>query len=322
MYEVSKCAPQEALRDLDRAFVNFFENRSRLPRFKSRKQGIGGFRLTGAIRVQGKRAQLPRLGMLRLKEHSDVEGRIVSATVRERAGRWFVSLCVEQSITVPENQGPAIGVDLGIEKLATLSDRTVFDNPRAYRKKLGLLKRAQRTLSRRQKGSRRREWARQCIATVQYRIACMRSDAIHKLTSYLAKTYSQIGIEDLHVVGMLKNHRLAGAISDAAFAEVRRQLAYKTIWYGSEVVVHDRFFPSSKQCSRCGWVKADLVLSERIFHCAACAYTEDRDVNAAMNLCPGVPRALDVDGTALAAGQATAVKPTRLKRQPNLMQNE
>lgn len=321
MYEVSKCAPQEALRNLDRAFVNFFEGRARLPKFKSRKRGIGSFRLTGSIHVEGKTVQLPRLGILRLKENPAVTGRILSATVSERAGRWFVSPQVETSITVPDNQGPVVGVDLGIKVLATLSDGHVFENPKAYRRTLKVLKRAQRIVSRRQKGSKRRERAKRRVANLHYRISNIRSDAIHKMTTFIAKTYSAVGIEDLNVSGMMKNHCLAGAVGDAAFGECRRQLGYKCQWYGSDLVVHDRFKPSSKTCSKCGLVKETLSLSERVFSCDGCGHEQDRDLNASNNLRPPVRRLLGADGTALASGLITEVKPARLKRQPNAVKN-
>jgi putative transposase len=295
MYEVSKCAPQEALRNLDKAFKNFFEGRARFPRFKSRKRGVGGFRLTGAIHVSGTFVRLPRLGALRLKEEAAVTGKILSATVRERAGRWFVSLQVTATIPAAENQGDRVGVDLGVLTLATLSDGRVFENPRAYRRKLRKLKQAQRKLSRCRRGSKRQLRARQRVSKLHQRIANIRADAIHKLTTFIATTYGVIGIEDLNVRGMLRNHKLAGAISDSAFAEIRRQLTYKCQWYGSRLVVHERFLPSSKRCSRCGEINRALVLADRVFRCE-CGLVLDRDLNAAINLRPGVPRPLDVDG--------------------------
>ena len=320
MYDCSKAAPQEALRNLDRAFTNFFAKRSRFPRFKSRKRGIGSFRLTGSIHVSGKAVQLPRLGVLRLKEESAVTGRILSATVSERASRWFVSLQVETSIVVPDNQGPTVGVDLGIKTLATLSDGRVFENPKSYRRKLQILKRAQRIVSRRQKGSKRREQAKRRVGKLHYRVACCRADAIHKMTTFIAMTYGAVGIEDLNVSGMKKNHRLAGAVSDAAFGEIRRQLTYKCEWYGSELVVHDRFMPSSKTCSQCGDVKDSLSLSDRTFRCEGCGHEQDRDLNAAINLQPPVRRLLGIEAGALAVGQP-AVKLRPMKCQPNAVKN-
>lgn len=302
MYEVSKCAPQEALRNLDRAFVNFFRKTSRYPKYKSRKRGVGSFRLTGYIHVGGRTVKLPRLGTLRLKEESAVKGKILSATVSEKAGRWFVSIQVDAPIVVPDNQGQSVGVDLGISKLATLSDGRVFENPKAYRRNLDVLKRSQRVLARRQIGSKRRDRARVRVVNLHYRIACIRSDSIHKLTTFVAKNYGAIGIEDLNVRGMVKNRSLALSISDASFGEIRRQLEYKTLWYGSSLVVHDRFYPSSKTCSACGEIKKSLSLNTRVFLCE-CGHRQDRDLNAANNLRPGVPRSLDVEAEALTDGR-------------------
>lgn len=319
MYEVSKCAPQEALRNLDRAFVNFFQKRSRFPKFKSRKRGICSFRLTGAIHVSGKTIQLPRLGTLRLKEESAVVGKILSATVSEKAGHWFVSVQVETSIAVPDNQGPAVGVDLGVKNLATLSDGKVFENPRSYKRNLQLLRRAQQIVSRRQKGSKRRERAKRRVAKLHYRTACQRTNAIHKMTTFIATTYGAVGIEDLNVSGMVKNHRLSCAVRDASFGEIRRQLEYKCQWYGSELVVRDRFMPSSKTCSECGEVKDTLPLSERMFRCD-CGYESDRDLNAAINLRPGVPRSLRIEAGALVIEKSVA-KLRPVKCEPNTVKN-
>ena len=300
MYEVSKCAMQEALRDLDRAYDNFFSKRARFPRFKSKKKGLGTFKLYGVIKVLDRHVQLPRLGRIRLKETPKIKGRILSATVSERAGHWFVSFQVEEDIEVPKNHGDSVGVDLGIKTLATLSDGTVFSNPRALRNSERKLRRLQQSLSRSVKGSNRYKRKRAAVARLYYRISCQRRDALHKMTSIVSKSYGHIGIEDLNVSGMVKNRRLSKAIHDVSFFEVRRQLEYKAKWYGSEVFVHDRFYPSSKTCSSCGAVNGSLTLSERTFNCEVCGFNCDRDLNAAINLRPGVPRLQDVDGKALA----------------------
>jgi putative transposase len=319
LYGVSKCCGQEALRDLDQAFQNFFARRANSPRFKSRKRSTPSFRLTGSIHVNGRYVQLPRLGTLKLKEESRVEGKILAATVRETAGRWFVSIRVEQQIVVSENQAPAVGVDLGVNRLATFSGGATFDGPKALKRKLSLLRRVSRKLARRQKGSGRRERMRKRLAQLHYRVGCIRSDALHKLTTHLAQNYGVIGIEDLNVSGMLRNRCLARAIADCGFGEFRRQLEYKTVWYGSRLVVHDRFFPSSKTCSRCGEVKGELPLSERVFRCGGCGLVIDRDHNAALNLLPAesksarpaVRRVLDVEAPAAAGKIRPARKPGR-----------
>jgi putative transposase len=292
---VSKCVPQEAFRNLQKAFESFFKKKTRFPKFKSKKRSRASFRLTGSIKLNVKYVTLPRLGTIKLKEISNVTGRILAATITEMAGKWFVNIRVEQEIVVAKNQGPAIGVDLGIKNLATLSDGQTIEGPKALKKKLSLLRRVNRKFARTQRGSKRRERIRKRLAKLHYKIKCIRSDSLHKLTTMLAKTYGVIGIEDLNVSGMVKNRSLARSISDMGWGEFRRQLEYKSVWYGSELVIHNRFFPSSKTCSNCGEVKESLKLSERVYRCEHCGLIEDRDVNAAKNLCPAVRRVLDVE---------------------------
>jgi putative transposase len=294
MYEVSKCAPQEALRNLDQAFRHFFRRIQRgkkpgFPKFKSRKRGHGSFRLTGIIRVFKDSIQLPRLGQLRLKEHNYLPSQsdrihILSATVSERAGRWFVSLQVQERIECVENLGPIVGVDVGIHHLATVSDGTVLENPRALQAHARKLKRAHRSLTRKKRMSNNRSKLIGKIQRLYARVANIRKDAIHKATTLLAKTKSVVVLEDLCVGGMLQNHKVAKAVADASFYEFRRQLEYKASWYGSKLVVAPRFFPSSKRCSQCGHVKANLRLSARVYRCDQCGFTLDRDLNASYNL--------------------------------------
>ena len=181
-------------------------------------------------------------------------------------------------------KGGSIGVDLGVKTLATLSDGTVIENPRYLRKAERKLKQAQQALSRKTKGSNRRAKAKVKVARLHARVANRRSDTMHKLTSRLAETFSDISIEDLHVAGMVKNHRLAKSIADAAFGEFRRQLEYKTARTGARLHVVDRWYGSSKTCSGRGRVKAKLSLSERTYRCDGCGLTMDRDLNAAINI--------------------------------------
>ena len=298
MYEVSKCAPQEALRHLDRAFEGFFRRiklkkagqywgKLGYPRSKSKKRGLGSFRLTGHIVVFPAAIQLPRLGQLRLKERGYFPTRgvkILSATVSEQAGHWYVSIQVEQEQEVPANSGPVVGVDLGVKHLATFSDGTVIPNPKPLKRRQRKIKRLQRAVSRKQKGSNNRKKAARKLGNEHRKVAHQRADTLHQLTSRLAKTKAVVVIEDLNVSGMLKNHHLAQAIADVGFAEFRRQLAYKAAWYGCRVVVASRWAPSSKPCSTCGWMDAELTLADRVFHCDRCGLVLDRDLNAAINL--------------------------------------
>jgi putative transposase len=300
MYEVSKCAPQEALRNLDIAFAHFFrrcalkrvgklKSKVGYPQPKTKKQGLGSFQLTGSIAVFPDATQLPRLGRLGFKEHGylPVAGvKILSVTVSEQAGHWYVSVQVEQEQTVPANTGPVVGVDLGVKSLATLSDGTVVPNPKPLKRRLKKLKRLHRAVSRKQKGSSNRKKAAGRLATAYRKVAHQRANTLHQVTTMLAKTKAVIVIEDLHVAGMLTNHHLAQAIGDVGFAEFRRQLLYKADWYGSRVVLASRWEPSSKTCSGCGWYNADLQLADRVFLCqnADCGQILDRDLNAASNL--------------------------------------
>jgi putative transposase len=257
------------------------------PQRKTRKHGLGSFRLTGSIVVFADAIQLPRLGRLRLKERGYLPTsgvRILSATIREQAGHWYVSVLVEQDQEVPTNTGPVVGVDLGVKTLATLSDGTSEPNPRHLRSALKKLKRLQRAISRKQKGSRNRRKAAQRLGKLHRTVANQRTNTLHQFTSRLAKAKAVVVIEDLHVSGMLKNHHLAQAIGDVGFGEFRRQLTYKAAWYGCQVLVASRWEPSSKTCSGCGWVDEDLTLADRAFRCEQCGLVLDRDLNAAINL--------------------------------------
>jgi len=310
MYDVSKCAMQEALRNLEKAFKHFirkcqlkrmgqWKGKLGYPRLKSRKKGIGSFRLTGSIHVTDKSIQLPRLGTLRLKEKGEKKKyiptsgvKILSATVSEQAGRWFVSVQVEEEGVDPvPATGEALGVDLGIKTLASTSDGRTIENPKALRKSLKKLKRLSRRHSRKQERSQNRKKAAHKLARLHARIAHIRSDALHKATAQIVvKTKpcderpSVIVIEDLNVSGMLKNRKLSRAISDVGFYEFRRQLEYKAEYAGSSVKVVSRWYPSSKTCSSCGWVDADQTLADRTFICHECGMVLDRDLNAALNL--------------------------------------
>ena len=298
MYEVSKCAPQEALRDLDRAYANFFrkakakkvgqyKGKLGFPKFKKKSKAIGSFRLTGSIKVAEKTVQLPRLGIIRLKEdgYFPASAKILSATVSEHAGRWYVSILVEEDDAEPlTTTGDPIGVDLGIKILATCSDGTTFENPRALKQAQKKLRRLERQKSRRKKGGKNRIKTCRTLAKQHARIVHIRQDSAHKLTSHLCKNHAVIAIEDLCVSGMLKNHTLAQAIADSNFGEIRRQLAYKAEQHSVQLVMVNRYYPSSKTCSSCGWIDQDLTLADRVFVCPECGLCLDRDLNAALNL--------------------------------------
>lgn len=313
MRESSKCAPQEALRDLDRAFRHFFRRckkkdaKKGFPRFKSRNKGVGSFRLTGSIRATRTHVQLPIIGQVRLKEtgylpikeRTDV--RILSATISEKAGHWFVSLQVEEDVRHEVPPACVLGVDVGISTLATTSTGGTFANPRSLKKAQERLRRLSKSVSRKKKGSNNRQKASGLLARQHYRVSCLRRDAIHKATTAIAKQASVIVIEDLNVKGMLRNRKLSKALSDASLGEFHRQLEYKVAWRGGTVVKADRFFPSSKACSGCESVKASLSLGIRTYECEACGLVIDRDLNAAINLAN-----LAVSSTVTACGEISS----------------
>ncbi len=289
MYEVSKCAPQEALRDLDKAFKNFFQGLKQghkvgFPRFK--KKGVhDSFRLTGTLKANGKSVQLPRLGKIRTKEATSINGRILSATVSREADRWYVSFTCEVEISEPEPiEGDAVGIDVGLTHFAILSDGTKIEAPKPLGKYLKRLKRLSKKHSRKKKGSNNRKKSAMALARLHRHIRNIRQDFLHKLSTDLAKTKSEIVIEDLNVKGMIQNHKLARHISDVGWSEFRRMLEYKTRWYGSKLTLAPRFFASSKTCSNCGYPMKEMPLSVRKWECPQCGTEHDRDINAAKNL--------------------------------------
>ena len=287
LYEVSSAAPLQAIWDLGDAFKNFFDKRARYPRFKSRKRSRKSFRMQGDIKVMERGIKLRTFGVLRLKERGylPVGAHVLSATISERAGRWYVSVCIEDNSTpAPSNGGPVVGVDLGISALATISDGTHIANPRALARYERRLIRQQKQVSRKERDSSNRMKAVERLRRTYARIVTMRTDAIHKATTMLTRTKSVIVVEDLHVESMMRKGPLAKSLADASMREFIRQLQYKAGLYGAKVLVAPEFFPSSKTCSRCGNVKSDLALSERVYVCEICGFEADRDLNAAINL--------------------------------------
>ncbi|MBS4845324.1 MAG: transposase [Burkholderiales bacterium] len=320
MLKVTKNAPQMAIIQLGQAFKNFFAGRSRYPQF--RKKGRDDrFTLTNdLISIDGCRIRIPRLGWVRMRESLRFAGKIVSATISRVANRWFVSITVdtEENSHLPkaENQG-VVGVDLGVSALATLSTGEVIAGPKPHKALLLRLKRLSRSLSRKQKGSANRVKAKIKLAKLHARIASIRTDALHKLTTNLTRRFHSIGIEDLNVNGMMKNRHLSRAIADMSFYEFRRQLQYKTAMRGGQVEVTDRFYPSSKTCSVCGYELESLPLSVRKWKCPGCGKDHNRDLNAAINL-----KNMAVSSTVTVCGEEgsgssrkTRVKPSSEKQE-------
>jgi putative transposase len=306
--ENSKCAYQEAFRDLDQALKQFIKSkkgkrkgkRLGFPKQKKKGKSRDSFRFgAGTIRCCGATVTLPRLGTLRTCESTvklarkteSGSARILSATVSRTAQRWFVSFTVELERDVPEQHlrpGSAIGIDLGVKTLLTgVDDRgrvIELAGLKPLRANLRKLRSASRAHSRKVKGSANRRKATGRLARVHARVASVRADALHKATSGLAARYETVVVEDLNVTGMISNRRLARAVSDQGFGAARRMLGYKTAGHGGVLVVADRWYPSSKTCSGCGSVKATLTLKTRVYESGNCGLVLDRDVNAARNL--------------------------------------
>ncbi len=287
-YEVSKCVPQEALRNLDTAYNKFFEKKAGFPKFKSRHNSSQSFTLYGAIHVAKNTIQLPRIGKVKLweKNYLPCNTKIISTTVSLKANHWFVSVQVEEERQmIPTTPSVVIGIDLGIKELGVCSNGMRFENPKYLKRKELRLKRYQRKLARQIKGSKNRQKTKNKIATVHYKIACARKDSIHKMTTALVKTKPKaIVIEKLRISNMVKNHKLAKSILDCGWSEIARQLKYKCLWDGIELIESDTFFPSTKLCSICGYKNTGLTLADRSWVCPTCRSKHDRDLNASKNL--------------------------------------
>lgn len=287
MLEVTKCAPQMAIMQLGQAFEHFFAKRTSYPTFRCK--GVDDrFTLSNdQFKVDGKRSWIPKLGWVRMRERLRLAGRIVSICISRTADHWYASIIVdtldERPLPPSENQG-AVGLDLGVNNLATLSTGEIFAGSKVMRHGKRRLRRLSRSLSRKQKGSRNRAKARRKLARQHARMANIRANDLHQLTTSVTRRYHTIGIEDLNVKGMLRNRCLSRAIADMGFGELRRQLEYKTAWRGGAIVVVDRWYPSSKMCSCCGGKIKTLSLAQRHWDCPACGARHDRDINAAINL--------------------------------------
>jgi putative transposase len=290
VYEVTKCVVDGAFEDLGKAFKNFFEGLAAkrkvgYPKFKAKKRSRDGFYLANNVfSVETHWIYIPKLGRVNMTEVLRFEGKILSARITRTAKWWFVSITVETQEGIPSHQGGMVGIDLGISRLATLSDGTGFENQKPLRHLLHKIKQAHRALCRKQKGSQNRDKARLKLARLYYRVSCVRDDTLHKMTTAITETYGFIGLEDLNVKGMMKNHYLAQALSDVSLGRFETFLIAKAAARGSHIQWVDRFFPSSKRCHACHKTKVSLTLNERSFVCEQCGLTCDRDHNASLNI--------------------------------------
>jgi putative transposase len=292
-WDLTKNASDQPFLDLGKAFTAFFVGlksgkRKGRPKFKSRKRSKASFYLANdQCELGDHRIWIPKLGWVNMAENLRFKGKVTGARITKTADWWFVSLTVEMPDEMPEKRPAAIGVDVGLNRLATLSTGEGYENQAFLRTALNKLRQANKRLHRRVKGSKNREKARRQVARLHYRITCLRDDVLHKLTTRLAECYGMVGIEDLNLKGLLKNRKLARSFSDAALGKLLDLLASKVEQRGGQIIKVGRFFPSSKTCHSCGWKWEAIELSDRVFLCQnkSCAYfqfAQDRDHNAAL----------------------------------------
>lgn len=300
--EVTKYACQRSFTHLDHSFKAFFKGIAKYPRFHKKGKTKDSFYIgNDQGKVFGKKIWVPNLGWVSMKEKLRFDGKINSFTISRTADKWFVSIQLEVADCEIDNSKKGIvGVDIGLNSMIVTSDGHSFKAPKPLKKNRHKLARLQRKMSKKiliakKEGrnlseSKNFQKAKMKVARQHYKISNIRKDTLHKTTSFLTNNYSSIAIEDLNVKGMVKNHNLARAIQDVGFGELRKQIEYKAKNKGIEVVIVDRFYPSSKTCSRCGSIKKELSLKERIYKCE-CGLEMDRDLNASINLKNKIGRA-------------------------------
>ena len=292
--DLSQNVSKNAIHNLGDAVTRWKNGRNSFPTYKKRSDKISyqADNGVGTVEVYKKHIKLPKIGWIRMREALKYTGKISRVVVSKRNGRWFVSILVycdsnnykHQPLLFDDKQ--PIGIDVGINTLATCSNGDTYDNPRplkGYKKKLA---RTNRSLSRKVYLSKNWHKAKAVLSGVHYRIACIREDAHHQASIRIVRKASAIGIETLNISGLLKNRKLAKALSDSALSRFLTMLKYKAERCGIPITEADQFFASSKTCSSCGHKKADLTLSDRHYHCFECGLDIDRDINAAINLCP------------------------------------
>lgn len=303
--EVDSIALQSSLKNLDDSFKRFFKKQNERPAFKSKKNPVQSYttKLTnGNIAIEGNKLKLPKLGLVKFAKSREVDGRIINATIRRNpTGKYFVSLLVETEVFNLPKTGTTCGIDVGIKDFAILSDGTIYSNPKFLRTLEDKLAKEQRILSRREKFSNNWHKQRIKVAKIHEKISNAREDYLHKISTEIVKNHDIIGLEDLKVSNMLKNRKLAKAISEVSWTKFKTMIQYKAYWYGKEAVIIGKTFASSQLCSVCGYKNKDVKnLKVRTWTCPECHSVHDRDGNASVNIEKEAIRLLTVGMTGVA----------------------
>lgn len=331
MQETSKTCSQYAIHHVETAYKKMWKEKKGYPKFKKKgqKDSFVAVENWQQFKQANFKIHIPRIGKIKCSENLRFEGKVNNVVVKRIANMWFAVINIEiedkpiESPICNKNQ-VTVGVDMGVKSMMVLSDGTVYKNPKALRANLKQLKRLQRSLSRKQKGSNNRKKAQIRVARKHYRIVSIRKNAIHQATSEIVKKYDKIVIETLKPVNMTKNHKLAQLVNDVSFGEIARQLTYKCLWSGTELVKADQWFASSKLCSGCGNKKQELKLSERVYNCDNCGLIIDRDLNAAINLANYSPTSKLEGSEACGVSNSSLVTKKRLtkKHEINKLSNK